>query len=108
MFGQILANYYLEVNEMEYEDRTLGWSKRITGFKHKASRSILAQLGLPALFFKYELSPIKLKYTITYTSFTEFLVNISAIIGGVFTVASILESLVRNTLSMVSPHDKNT
>ena len=42
MFGQILANYYLEVNQMEYDDRSLGWSKQITGFKHKASRSILA------------------------------------------------------------------
>jgi len=64
-------------------------------------------MGLPALFFRYELSPIKLRYTVTYMGWGEFLVKICAIIGGIFTVASILESLLRNSIGLVS-NDKKT
>ena len=64
-------------------------------------------MGLPALFFKYELSPIKLRYTVTYKTWREFFVELCAIVGGVFTVASIVESLLRNGMSMVQPEAKN-
>lgn len=105
--GQMLANYYLDINEIEFYDQTRKTTEFLEGYKHKSTRSILAQLGLPALFFRYELSPIKLRYTVSYKAWYEFLINICAIIGGLFTVASILESFFRNTFNIVRPSSKD-
>ncbi|KAG6402448.1 hypothetical protein SASPL_134641 [Salvia splendens] len=57
-----------------------------------------AELGrlqaLPGVFFFYELSPIKVTFTETHVSFLHFLTNVCAIIGGIFTVSGIVDSLV--------------
>lgn len=105
--GQLLANYYLDVNEVEYMDETNpNLARFYEGYKHRTSRSLLAQLGLPAIFFRYELSPIKLRYTVSYKSGTAFLIQICAIIGGLFTVAGIMDAFIRNSFSFVAGGDK--
>ncbi|XP_042017589.1 endoplasmic reticulum-Golgi intermediate compartment protein 3-like [Salvia splendens] len=57
-----------------------------------------AELGrlqaLPGVFFFYELSPIKVTFTETHVSFLHFLTNVCAIIGGIFTVSGIVDSVV--------------
>jgi hypothetical protein len=68
----------------------------------------MAQMGAPALFFRYELSPIKIRYTVYYDTWTTFLVEICAIIGGLFVVTGIIESVLRNGLSIVSHEQPNT
>ncbi|KAK2984664.1 hypothetical protein RJ640_006647 [Escallonia rubra] len=56
-----------------------------------------AELGrlqtLPGVFFFYDLSPIKVTFTEEHVSFLHFLTNVCAIVGGVFTVSGILDSL---------------
>jgi hypothetical protein len=42
---------------------------------------------MPTIYFRYELSPITVKYTQYRTGFGHFLVQLCAIIGGIFTVA---------------------
>jgi len=54
--------------------------------------------GLPGLFFMYELSPIMVKFTEERKSFTHFLTGVCAIIGGVFTVAGIIDAMVYHSL----------
>jgi len=49
---------------------------------------------LPGLFFNYDISPMLVTYTEHRKSFTSFLTGVCAIIGGVFTVASILDSFI--------------
>ena len=56
--------------------------------------------GMPAIFFRYELSPIRIQYTVQLQNVTTFLVKICAIIGGIYTVSSIFESLLRNSISI--------
>jgi hypothetical protein len=46
----------------------------------------------------YDLSPITIKYTETHQSFAHFLTGICAIIGGVFTVAGIIDSMIYHSL----------
>jgi len=46
----------------------------------------------------YELSPIMVKFTEERKSFTHFLTGVCAIIGGVFTVAGIIDALVYHSL----------
>lgn len=50
--------------------------------------------SLPGVFFFYDLSPIKVTFREQRTSFLHFLTNISAIIGGIFTVSGIIDSFV--------------
>jgi hypothetical protein len=50
--------------------------------------------GLPGVFFMYELSPIMVKFTERTKSFAHFLTGVCAIIGGVFTVAGLIDSFI--------------
>ena len=51
------------------------------------------------LMFNYELSPITVQYTQSKENFFEFLVYICAIVGGVFTVAGIVDSVIHRSVS---------
>ncbi|XP_076959576.1 uncharacterized protein LOC143635700 [Bidens hawaiensis] len=48
----------------------------------------------PGVFFYYDLSAIEVNFAETHTSFLHFLTNICAIVGGIFTVAGILDSFI--------------
>jgi len=52
---------------------------------------------LPGVFFIYDISPIKVKFTEKHTSFAHFLVSLCAIVGGVFTVSGIIDSVIYST-----------
>jgi hypothetical protein len=53
------------------------------------------------LMFNYELSPITVSYTQLKENFFEFLVQICAIIGGVFTVAGIIDAMIHRSVSAI-------
>lgn len=57
---------------------------------------------MPAIFFRYELSPIRIQYTMMLQSVTQYIVNICAVVGGIYAVSSILDSLLRNSFSIFS------
>ncbi|CAF0912268.1 unnamed protein product [Adineta steineri] len=48
----------------------------------------------PAIWFRYDIMPITVKYTERRQKFYTFITSICAIVGGSFTVASILDSLI--------------
>ncbi|XP_072996891.1 uncharacterized protein [Typha latifolia] len=48
----------------------------------------------PGVYFFYEFSPIKVLYTEGNTSLLHFLTNVCAIVGGIFTVAGIVDSFI--------------
>lgn len=50
--------------------------------------------SLPGVFFFYDLSPIKVTFTETHSSFLHFMTNVCAIVGGIFTVAGIVDSFI--------------
>ena len=56
---------------------------------------------MPAIFFRYELSPIRIQYTMALQSWIDFLVHICAIIGGIYAVSSIIESALRNSIGIL-------
>jgi len=49
---------------------------------------------VPGVFFFYDLSPIKVKFTEERPSFLHFLTNVCAIVGGVYTIAGIIDSFI--------------
>lgn len=57
-------------------------------------------MGMPAIFFRYELSPIRIQYTVSMMTLNSFIVRVCAIVGGIYAVSSIFESLLRNSISI--------
>lgn len=55
----------------------------------------------PLLFFRYDLSPITVEYKQVKMSFLSFLINIFAILGGVFTVAGIIDAIIHKSVLML-------
>uniref|UniRef100_A0AAY4EXY5 Endoplasmic reticulum-Golgi intermediate compartment protein n=1 Tax=Denticeps clupeoides TaxID=299321 RepID=A0AAY4EXY5_9TELE len=60
----------------------------------KIANGLIGDQGLPGVFVLYELSPMMVKFTEKQRSFTHFLTGVCAIIGGVFTVAGLIDSLI--------------
>jgi hypothetical protein len=63
-------------------------------------------MGTPALFFRYELSPLKIKYSMSYAEWSNYFINICAIVGGMFVVAGIIESILTNGIGLFSTDKK--
>ncbi|KAJ7411302.1 Endoplasmic reticulum-Golgi intermediate compartment protein 3 [Willisornis vidua] len=60
----------------------------------KIANGLLGDQGLPGVFVLYELSPMMVKLTEKHRSFTHFLTGVCAIVGGIFTVAGFIDSLI--------------
>lgn len=50
--------------------------------------------SVPAIWFRYDLNPITVRYTDRVKPFYHFITTICAIVGGTFTVAGIVDSCV--------------
>ncbi len=50
--------------------------------------------GLPGVFFDFDISPIQIHYREYKASWIEMLINICAIVGGIFTVAGLIDGFV--------------
>lgn len=50
--------------------------------------------GVPGIFFKYDLSPIKVKITEEKRGFGRLLIRLAGIIGGVFATSSIIHTIL--------------
>lgn len=51
--------------------------------------------------FNFEFSPITENIHQNKQGFVEFLINICAIIGGVYTIAGVVDSMIHKSVSMV-------
>eukprot|EP00038_Savillea_parva_P009238 m.182194 g.182194 ORF g.182194 m.182194 type:complete len:388 (-) comp15467_c0_seq1:133-1296(-) len=61
-------------------------------------RQQLGESGLPGVFFMFEISPILVQLTESSRSFMHFLTSVCAIIGGVFTVAGMVDGMIYHSL----------
>jgi Endoplasmic reticulum vesicle transporter/Endoplasmic Reticulum-Golgi Intermediate Compartment (ERGIC) len=57
--------------------------------------------GVPAVYFRYDLSPVTVKFSQVQESFFHFIVQVCAIVGGVFTVAGLFENLLHSSIASV-------
>ena len=55
----------------------------------------------PLLFFRYDLSPITVEYKHVKMSFLTFMINVFAILGGVFTVAGIIDAIIHKSVLLL-------
>lgn len=60
---------------------------------------------MPTLFFRYEIAPIKVVYDVKHQVWSDFLVHLCAIIGGVFACSGILASAANTIAKSIMPDD---
>ncbi|VDK27136.1 unnamed protein product [Gongylonema pulchrum] len=61
----------------------------------------LGASGLPGFFVQYEFSPLMIKYEERRQSLSTFLVSLCAIIGGIFTVASLIDAFIYRSARII-------
>ena len=65
------------------------------------SNEVHAHMQMPAVFFRWDISPVTVKTQQYKENIYHFLIQICAIIGGIFTVTGIIDSLVHESVSAI-------
>lgn len=63
-------------------------------YQFTANSNKIANQQMPSLYFRYDFSPVTVQYEEKQESFAHFLVQICAVVGGIFTVAGIIDSVL--------------
>lgn len=97
--ANVTIEHYLQIVKTEVITR--GSHKLVEEYEYTAHSSLAQSLYVPVTKFHFELSPMQVLITENPKSFSHFITNVCAIIGGVFTVAGILDSILHNTIRMM-------
>jgi len=95
--GAMMFQYYIKVVPTWYAhlDKSEFHTNQYSVTRHQKVVSFLTgDTGVPGVFFPYELSPLMVRYSETQRSIGHFATDICTIIGGVFAVAGIIDSLL--------------
>ncbi|CAL1544931.1 unnamed protein product [Lymnaea stagnalis] len=102
---QMMYQYFIKIVPTTYSKvggETL-YTNQYSVTKHsKTTGGMMGDSGLPGVFFSYELSPLMVKYTEKQRSFLHFLTEVCAIIGGIFTVASLIDSFIYHSSRVIA------
>jgi len=63
-------------------------------YQFTANSNKIVNQQMPSLYFRYDFSPVTVRYEEKQESFAHFLVQICAVVGGIFTVAGLIDSVV--------------
>ncbi|XP_020854402.1 endoplasmic reticulum-Golgi intermediate compartment protein 3 isoform X2 [Phascolarctos cinereus] len=88
-FVKVVPTVYMKVNGEVLRTNQFSVTRH-----EKVANGLIGDQGLPGVFVLYELSPMMVKLTEKHRSFTHFLTGVCAIIGGMFTVAGLIDSLI--------------
>ncbi|XP_043841541.1 endoplasmic reticulum-Golgi intermediate compartment protein 3 isoform X1 [Dromiciops gliroides] len=88
-FVKVVPTIYMKVNGEVLRTNQFSVTRH-----EKVANGLIGDQGLPGVFVLYELSPMMVKLTEKHRSFTHFLTGVCAIIGGMFTVAGLIDSLI--------------
>lgn len=89
--------YYVKIVPTVYlnlRGETLNTYQYSVTFHQKTTEGASKSSLLPGLFVTYEFSPLVIQYTEKSRSFLHFLTSVCAIVGGVFTVAGLIDSFI--------------
>ncbi|CDW90970.1 UNKNOWN [Stylonychia lemnae] len=96
--GAIEGNFYLIAVPSYFKDLS---GNLYQVYQLTQSHHISTNTGHNILKFNYELSPITVSFKQERESMTLFLVHICAIIGGIFTIVSIIDAIIHKSFSLL-------
>ncbi|XP_010267738.1 PREDICTED: protein disulfide isomerase-like 5-4 [Nelumbo nucifera] len=100
--ANVTIEHYLQVVKTEVITRRASREyKLVEEYEYTAHSSLVHSINIPVAKFHFELSPMQVLVTENAKSFSHFITNVCAIIGGIFTVAGILDSILHNTLRIM-------
>ncbi|XP_048424721.1 endoplasmic reticulum-Golgi intermediate compartment protein 3-like isoform X2 [Pyrus x bretschneideri] len=91
-----MYQYFIKVVPTIYTNirgRTI-FSNQYSVTEHYKSLELGYSHMLPGVFFFYDLSPIKVTFKEEHVPFLHFMTHICAIIGGIFTIAGLIDSFI--------------
>lgn len=88
-FVKIVPTVYKSLNKEPLKTNQFSVTRH-----QKLARAVAGEQGLPGVFFLYDLSPMMVQLTEHRHSLTHFLTGICAIVGGVFTVAGMVDGML--------------
>lgn len=89
--------YYIKMVPTIYQNYN---GQRTDSYQFTANTNVV-YYNFPAIYFRFDMSPITVQFTEKRKPFTHFLVQLCAIIGGVVTVLGILSSVIHHSLNRV-------
>jgi len=96
--GSVMYQYFIKVVPTKYGkldgDEIVSSQYSVSTHKRKITQSS----GLPGTFYMFEMSPMQVSLTETRHSLPHFLTSVCAIIGGIFTVAGIVDGMIYHGL----------
>lgn len=104
VLGAMMFYHYIKIVPTTYvrADGSTLLTNQFSVTRHARQVSLFSgESGMPGIFFNYELSPLMVKYTEKAKSFGHFATNACAIIGGVFTVAGLIDSLLYHSVRAI-------
>jgi len=93
-FHNTFSVYHLDITPTRY---VISETESYEASEYTYSAQTINTHGMPAIYVKYDLSPLMISYKVSMTPFLIFLVRLCAVIGGVYTVASIFDTLLFNS-----------
>jgi len=90
-----IFEYYTKVVPTNYEPLN---RPPLKVYQFTANSNKIVNQQMPSLYFRYDFAPVTVRYKETRESFSHFLVQICAVIGGVFTIAGLVDSLLHRSI----------
>jgi len=84
-----IFEYYTKVVPTTYASMS-GEERHVYQFTANSNR--IGNQQMPSLYIRYDFSPVSVRYAETKEAFSHFLVQVCAVIGGIFTVAGLVDS----------------
>jgi len=108
--GSTMTQYYVKIVPTTYHylksPASPVYTNQYSVTKHEKQISLLAgDSGLPGVFFMYEFSPMMVKVSERAKSFLHFLTSLCAIVGGVFTVAGLLDAALYHSAKYIQKNE---
>jgi hypothetical protein len=98
----VVFEYYVKVVPTTYED--VDNNKYYVHQFTSNTNEVTLHMTVPSIFFKYDISPILVKISQYRSGFFHFFIQICAIIGGIFTVTGIIDTLIHRVTSSKNRH----
>lgn len=95
-----VINFYMSAVSAVVKEQN-GRVHRAYQFTASNDRGYHMYRSQPAAYFRFEISPITLIYKLERENFLQFLVYICAIVGGIYTISGIVDSILHKSMLIV-------